>query len=101
MADTYRIREFLRMNLPRFSGSSVNEDLENFVEDLLKVFEIMYVTDVERVELAAYQLKGFGRIRFNQWKKCRGEGAPIASWAMFEEDFLGHFFHHELREEKV
>ncbi|WMV09493.1 hypothetical protein MTR67_002878 [Solanum verrucosum] len=34
VADTSRIHEFFRMNPPSFTGSSVNEDLENFVEEL-------------------------------------------------------------------
>uniref|UniRef100_M1DL44 Gag-pol polyprotein n=1 Tax=Solanum tuberosum TaxID=4113 RepID=M1DL44_SOLTU len=62
VADTSRIREFLRMNPPSFFGSSVTEDPKNFVEELQKVFEVMHVADVERVELAVYQLKGVARI---------------------------------------
>ncbi|KAK4715864.1 hypothetical protein R3W88_014202 [Solanum pinnatisectum] len=61
-ADTTRIREFLRMNPPSFTGSSVTEDPENFVEELQKAFEIMHVADAERVELAAYQMKVVVRI---------------------------------------
>ncbi|KAK4721628.1 hypothetical protein R3W88_011861 [Solanum pinnatisectum] len=37
----------------------------------------------------------------NQWKKGRADEAPPASWACFEEAFLGHFFPRELREAKV
>jgi len=44
VVDTFRIREFLRMNPPSFIGSSSTEDPENFVEELVKVFEIMLVT---------------------------------------------------------
>ncbi|XP_049364484.1 uncharacterized protein LOC125829278 [Solanum verrucosum] len=61
VADTSMIREFLRMNPPDFTGSSVTEDLENFVEELLKVLEVMHVGDFERFELVAYQLKGVAR----------------------------------------
>ncbi|WMV25827.1 hypothetical protein MTR67_019212 [Solanum verrucosum] len=34
VADTSRIRQFLRMNPPSFTSSSVTEDPENFVEEL-------------------------------------------------------------------
>ena len=51
-ADTSRIREFLRMNPPSFTGSSTSEDPENFVGELKKVFDVMHVADTERVELA-------------------------------------------------
>jgi len=45
-----------------FTGSSVTEDPENFVEELQKVFKVMHVVDAERVELAAYKLKGVARV---------------------------------------
>ncbi|KAG5604407.1 hypothetical protein H5410_025899 [Solanum commersonii] len=61
------------MNPPSFTGLSVTEDPKIFVEELQKIFEIMYVADTERVELVAYQMK---------------------------EAFLGHFFFRELREAK-
>ncbi|KAK4733929.1 hypothetical protein R3W88_008190 [Solanum pinnatisectum] len=62
VADTSKIREFLRMNPPDFTSSIVNEDPKNFVEELQKVFEVMHVADSESVELYAYQLKGIDRI---------------------------------------
>ena len=46
------IREFLKINPPRFTGLSTTEDLENFVDELKKVFEVMHVVDTKRVELA-------------------------------------------------
>ncbi|WMV50683.1 hypothetical protein MTR67_044068 [Solanum verrucosum] len=100
-ADTSRIREFLRMNPPSITSSSVTEDPKNFVEEPYKVFELMLVVDAKRVELAAYQLMGVARIWFDQWKKTMVEDAPLVSWACFEEAFLGHFFHRELREAKL
>ena len=42
------------MNPHSFTVSNVNEDLENFVKELKKVYTVMHVVDVERVELAAY-----------------------------------------------
>jgi len=99
--DTSRVREFLRMNPPSFTSSSTTEDSKNFVEELQKVFEVMHVTDAERVELAAYQLKNIARTWFDQWKEGRAEDAPPANWACFEEAFLGRFFPQELKEAKV
>ncbi|WMV18770.1 hypothetical protein MTR67_012155 [Solanum verrucosum] len=99
--DTSRIREFLRMNPPSFTGSSTTEDPENLIEELQKIFEVMHVIAAERVELATYQLKNVATTWFDQWKKSRAEDAPILSWAVFESTFLGHFFPRELREAKV
>ncbi|KAH0784113.1 hypothetical protein KY290_003711 [Solanum tuberosum] len=100
-ADTSRIRVFLGMNPPSFMGSSTTEDPENFIEELKKIFDVMHVADIERVELAVYQLKDVTKAWFDQWKGGRVENAPPASWACFEETFLGHFFPRELKEAKV
>ncbi|XP_049387465.1 uncharacterized protein LOC125851761 [Solanum stenotomum] len=92
VADTSRILEFLGMNPPSFTSSSVTEDLENFVEVLQKNFEILPIVDAERVELAAYQLKGIARVWFDQWKKNRADDTPIMSWVVFESALMGYFF---------
>ncbi|KAH0715889.1 hypothetical protein KY284_008794 [Solanum tuberosum] len=100
-ADTLRIREFLRINPPSFTGSSTTEDPENFIEELKKIFKVMHVADAERVELDAYQLKNIARTWFDQWKEGRAEDAPPANRACFEEAFLGSFFPRKLKEAKV
>ncbi|MCQ7623421.1 retrotransposon gag domain-containing protein, partial [Salmonella enterica] len=80
------------MNPPSFMGSSTTEDPEHFIEELKKIFDVMHVADIERVELAVYQLKDVAKAWFDQWKGGRVENAPPTSWASFEEAFLGHFF---------
>ena len=89
------------MNPPSFMSSSTTEDPENFIEELKKIFDVMHMEDIEWVELVVYQLKDVARTYFDQWKGGRVENAPHASWACFEEAFLGHFFPRELREAKV
>ena len=54
-----RVREFLRMNPPEFYGSKVDEDRNGFIDQVYKLLAIMGVSSIEKVELAAYQLKGF------------------------------------------
>ena len=61
-SDTSRIREFFRMNPPRFTGSITTEDPENFVDELKKVFYKMHVIDAEQIDLDAYQLKSVVRL---------------------------------------
>jgi len=46
VADTSRILEFLRMNPPEFTSSSVTKDPENFMEELQKMFEVIHVVNV-------------------------------------------------------
>ena len=51
------LQGFVRMNPSCFMGLITTEDLENFVEDSKKVFDVMHVANAEGVEIAAYQLK--------------------------------------------
>lgn len=53
MTDTSRTRDLLRMNPRSFTDSCTIEDQENIIEELKKVFDLMYVTDIKRVELFA------------------------------------------------
>ena len=53
------------MNPLKFKGSTPNEDPENYIDELQKVFQVMHVVDAERVELAADQLKGVARLWFD------------------------------------
>ncbi|XP_049410547.1 uncharacterized protein LOC125873722 [Solanum stenotomum] len=55
------------------------EDLENFIEELKKVFDVMHVADTERVELAAYQIKNVARTWFDQWK---GESLSVHKYGL-------------------
>src|ERR1051325_3727137 len=89
------------MNPPEFTGLDVKEDPENFIEELQNVFQVMHVADTERVELAAYQLKGVARIWFDQWRGAKAEGALAITWAVFEDAFLGQYFPREMRQAKV
>ncbi|XP_049369927.1 uncharacterized protein LOC125834816 [Solanum verrucosum] len=92
VADISKIREFLRIDPPEFLRSEVTEDLENFVEELQKEFEVMHVADAERVELASYKLKGVARIWHDQWKKRRAEGATPLSWeSMSVQEYILKF----------
>ena len=45
------------MNPPSFIYSRTSEDPKNFVAELKKIFDVMYVNGVKRVELSTYQLK--------------------------------------------
>uniref|UniRef100_M1DDH9 Gag-pol polyprotein n=1 Tax=Solanum tuberosum TaxID=4113 RepID=M1DDH9_SOLTU len=52
-----RWRDFTRMSPPMFFGSEVNEDPQEFVEEVYKIIDAMGVTSIDKVELAGYQLK--------------------------------------------
>jgi len=63
---TSRVREFTRMNPIEFYGSRVEEDHQEFVDEVYKVLMIVGVTLVEKAELAAHQLKSVAQIWFIQ-----------------------------------
>ena len=56
------------------------------------MFEVMHVANIERVDLAAYELKNVARILFDQCKEGRHEDAPDSSLSCFEEDCLRFLF---------
>lgn len=62
---------------------------------------MIHVAYIGRVDLASYQLKNVSRTWFDQWREGRVEDATRASWACFEEAFLGCFFPRELKKAKV
>ena len=51
-----RVSDFVRMNSPEFLGSQINEDPQNFLDEIKKIFEVMHVSGNDLVELASYQL---------------------------------------------
>ncbi|WMV32192.1 hypothetical protein MTR67_025577 [Solanum verrucosum] len=51
-----RVRDLPRMNPSKFHGSKVQEDPQEFIDEMYKVLMIMGMTPVENAELDAYQL---------------------------------------------
>ena len=45
------------MNPPEFLGSHTNEDPQNLLDEIKKIFEVMQVTRINRVELTTNQLR--------------------------------------------
>ncbi|WMV14190.1 hypothetical protein MTR67_007575 [Solanum verrucosum] len=50
--------DFMRMNPLELYDSKVEEDPQEFIDEVYNVLAIMGVTPVEKAELATYQLKG-------------------------------------------
>ncbi|XP_069145540.1 uncharacterized protein [Solanum lycopersicum] len=96
-----RVRLFFRMNPPEFLGSQTNEDPQNFLDEIKKIFEVMQVTGNYRVELASYQLKDVAHMWYTQWNNKRGANTAPITRECFSEIFLDKFFLMDLREEKA
>jgi len=92
-----RIRDFTRMNPQVLYGSKVEEEPQEFIDQVLKVVTIMGVTSIERAELAAYQLQGVAQEWYAQCLEARVVVGPV-TWDEFKVAFLDHFFPLVLRE---
>ena len=57
-----RVRDFARMNPPKFHGSIVEEDPQRFIDEVYKVRAIMGVFLEEKAKLATYQLKDVAQV---------------------------------------
>ena len=89
------------MNYLSIATDPTNEDPQNFLDEIKKIFEVMQVTGIYRVELASYQLKDVAHIWYTQWKENRGANATPITSDCFSETFLDRFFPIELREAKA
>ena len=52
-----RLKDFARMNPPTFYGSTVEEDPQEFIDEVYKILLAMGLSISEKAELATYQLK--------------------------------------------
>uniref|UniRef100_M1DB37 Gag-pol polyprotein n=1 Tax=Solanum tuberosum TaxID=4113 RepID=M1DB37_SOLTU len=83
-----KLRGFTRINPPKFHGSKVEEDPQEFIDEVYKVLMIIGVTPVEKMEFSTYQLKDVSQVWFNQWKEGRVVDAGPLDWEKFKVAFL-------------
>ena len=60
------LRDFCLMNPPGFYGSMVEEDLQEFIDEVYKILLAMALITREKAELATYQLKEVSQVWFVQ-----------------------------------
>ncbi|XP_069144584.1 uncharacterized protein [Solanum lycopersicum] len=96
-----RLRDFTRMNPLIFTGAKTSEDPQEFIDELHKILVAMGATDIEKAELASYQLKDVAQTWCKMWRDSRVlEGVPV-TWELFKTAFLERFFPREMKEAKV
>ena len=98
---TTKVQDFIRMNPPEFIGSQVGEDLQNFIDEVKKIFRVMQLTGNYRVELAPYQLKDVSHILYTLWKENKSVDADPVTGECFIGAFQDKFFPRYLREAKA
>lgn len=89
------------MNLPVFTGPSLMEDPQQFIDETHRICKVMRVSEIDAVELASYQLKAVAIAWYEMWEASRGQNAFPEVWTDFSKTFLDHFLPLELREARV
>ncbi|XP_070040004.1 uncharacterized protein [Nicotiana tomentosiformis] len=96
-----RVRDFINLDLPVFTGADPNEDPQVFIDRMQRTLRVMKATLTESVELASYRLQDVAVNWYESWELSRGEDAPPAVWQEFTEAFLHHYLPLELRWARV
>ena len=83
-----RLRDFTRMNPPTFYGSKVEEDPQEFIDEVYKILLTMGLSTSKKAELDTYQLKDVAQAWSVQWRDNRPlRGGPF-TWEIFKKAFL-------------
>ena len=96
-----RIRDFLNLDPPSFTGSDPNTDPQDFIDQIQRTFDVMHVSGKEALELATYRLKGVAILWYEAWKQFRVTDTPSAIWKEFKKAFLDHYLPLEIREARA
>ena len=72
------------MNPPTFYGFKVDEDPQEFIDEVYVILLSMEFSTSEKVELAIYQLKDVAQAWYVQWRDNRLlRGGPL-TWEIFK-----------------
>ncbi|XP_070045197.1 uncharacterized protein [Nicotiana tomentosiformis] len=93
-----RVNRFLQLDPPVYTDANLEEDPQDFIDDMHKTLWVMRATETEGVELAAYHLKGVAYSWVELWEDSREEGSPPTRWSEFADAFIDHFLPGETRE---
>ena len=86
-----RLRDFTRMNPPIFIGANTSEDPQTFIDEVHKILVSMGAFDIEKVELASYQLQDVAHTWCKMWQDSRVLGGVPITWELFKTEFLKRF----------
>ena len=86
------LSDFTRMNPHTFYRSTVEEDPQEFIDEVYKVLLAMGLSINEKADLTTYQLKDVAQVWFLQWRDNMPlRGGPI-TWEIFKKAFIDKFF---------
>ncbi|XP_075099152.1 uncharacterized protein LOC142176017 [Nicotiana tabacum] len=92
-----RVRDFINLDPPVFTGSDPKEDPQTFIDQVYRTLRVMHVSDTEAVELASYRLRDLAVLWYDSWERSRGPNPPPTVWKEFSEAFLRHYLPVEIR----
>ncbi|MQL92494.1 hypothetical protein Taro_025111, partial [Colocasia esculenta] len=89
-----QVEKFLRLQPPTYSGGPNPDTAEHWVHEIERVFAIMRCPAVDRVVLAAYQLRGFSLEwwRLKMQTTFAGGAEEAITWSEFLDVFNDTFF---------
>jgi len=92
-SESSKVREFLHLAPPLFTGSSLTKDPQDFIDHIYRVLRVMHASVTEAVELASFRLRDVAILWYEAWERSRGPDAPPVEWNEdFSEAFLSHYF---------
>ena len=96
-----RLRDFSQKKNPTLYRSMVDEDPQEFIDEVYKILYAMGVSSSEKVVLATYRLLDVAKTWYIQWRDNRPlRGGPV-TWEIFRVTFLDRFFLRVMKEGKV
>ncbi|XP_070003219.1 uncharacterized protein [Nicotiana sylvestris] len=96
-----RVRNFINLDPPVFTGADPNEDPQVFIDRVQRTLRVMKATKTESVELASYRLRDVAVNWYESWELSKGENAHPAAWEEFIEAVFRHYLPPELRRARV
>ena len=95
------LRDFTQMNAPTLYGFKVDEDPQEFIDEVYKILYAMGVSSIVKVELATYQLKDLYQTWYVQWRDNRPLRGGLVTWEIMKKAFLHCLFPRDMKEAKV
>ncbi|MQL74794.1 hypothetical protein Taro_007164 [Colocasia esculenta] len=89
-----QVEKFLRLQPPTYSGGPNPDTTEHWVHEIERVFATMRCPEVDKVVLAAYQLRGFALEwwRLKMQTSFAGRTEEAITWSEFLDVFNDTFF---------
>ena len=83
-----RLRDFTPMNPPTFYGDKVEEEPQEFIDEIYKIFFTIGLYTIHKAELETFPIKDVAQAWHVQRRDNRPlRGSPV-TWEVFKKNFL-------------